>query len=109
MQEMAATENSLVANDSAHSVCGMLTSAEIARRNVPTLTRREADGPEKGTQQSWRSLDDEGLAAIRRLVKTVPRGRRLLRKLDARWSPSTRKRVSRGSRCRRVRRFGDRP
>ena len=60
MQEMAATENSPVANDSAHSVCGMLTSAEIARRNVPTLTRREADGPKKGTQQSWRSLDDEG-------------------------------------------------
>jgi hypothetical protein len=33
--------------------------------------------------------------------------RRLLRKSDARWSPSIRRRVSRVSRCRRARRFGD--
>src|ERR1700674_2940323 len=30
------------------------------RRNVPTLTRSEADGPQESTQQSRRSLDDEG-------------------------------------------------
>src|SRR5713226_5555380 len=40
--EVAATENSLLANDNSHSVCGMLASAEATRRNVPTLMRRQA-------------------------------------------------------------------
>src|ERR1700680_3918642 len=37
--------NSLLANHNSHSVCGRLASAEATRRNVPTLTRRQADGP----------------------------------------------------------------
>ena len=55
--EVAATH--LLANDNSHSVCAMLGSAEATRRNVPTLTRSEADGPQKSTQQSRRSRDDE--------------------------------------------------
>src|ERR1700682_2331045 len=59
-REVAATENSLLANDNSHSVCGTLASAEAARGNVPTLTRSEADGRHESTQQSRRSPDDEG-------------------------------------------------
>ena len=43
--------NSLLANHNSHSVCRMLASAEAASRNVPTLTRSEADGPQESTQQ----------------------------------------------------------
>jgi hypothetical protein len=47
--EVAATENSLLADNNSHSVCGMLASAEATRRNVPILTRRQADGPQEST------------------------------------------------------------
>jgi hypothetical protein len=60
MEEMAATQNSLFANDNPANVCGMLASAEATRQNVATFTRRQADCPQKDTQQSRRSLDDEG-------------------------------------------------
>ena len=43
-----------------HGVRGMLTQAEVTRRNVGTLTRRAANGPQENTQQSRRSLDDIG-------------------------------------------------
>jgi hypothetical protein len=62
MQEIAATENSLLANDNSRSVCGMLASAEATRRNVPTLATREADGPQERNEQSRRRLDDEGIS-----------------------------------------------
>src|SRR5260370_37699437 len=56
-REVAATENSLLANDNLRSVCGMLALAEATRRNGPTLTRREADGPQESNQQSIRASE----------------------------------------------------
>jgi hypothetical protein len=79
-----------------------------ARRNVPTLTRREANGTQESTQQSRRSLDNEGFRCHPAFSEDRSRVNRLLRNLDARWSPSIRRRVSRVFRCRRARRFGDR-
>jgi hypothetical protein len=56
-------------------------SAEATRRNVPTHTRREADGPQKSTQQSWRNLDDEGFRRHPAFIKTGATGKTIARKI----------------------------
>jgi hypothetical protein len=81
MQEAAATENSLLANDNSHSVCGMLASAEATvqtsryPRGERPMARKKAPSNQGAV---WTTKD---FAAIRRLVKTGATGKTIAKKI----------------------------
>jgi hypothetical protein len=79
--EVAATENSLLANDNSHSVCGMLASAGATRRNVPTLTRDRPMASKKAPSNQGAVWTTKDFAAIRRLVKTGATGKTIAKKI----------------------------
>jgi hypothetical protein len=60
-----------------------MLAARRQRRRIETSRhlRGERDGPQKGTQQSRRGLDDEGFAAIRRLIKTGVTGKTIAKEI----------------------------
>src|SRR5260370_546372 len=80
MHEVAATENSLLANDKSPSVCGMLTSAECVEtsrhlRGDRPMVRKKAPSNQGAV---WTTKD---FAAIRRLVKRGPTGTTIPKKI----------------------------
>src|ERR1700730_16630496 len=77
MQEVAATENSLLANDNPASVCGML-GARQQRRRVETSRHLRGDRPmarKKAPSNKGAVWTTKDFAAIRRLVKTGATGK----------------------------------
>jgi hypothetical protein len=79
---VATTENSLLANDNSHSVCGMLAERRQRRRvetsrhlRVRSMARKKAPSNQGAV---WTTKD---FAAIRRLVKTGATGKTIAKKI----------------------------
>ena len=76
-QEVAATENSLLANDNPASVCGML-AARRQRRRVETSRHLRGEGPmarKKAPNNQGAVWTTKDFATIRRLVKSGATGK----------------------------------
>jgi hypothetical protein len=79
--EVAATENSLLANDNSHSVCGMLASAEATRRTSLYLRGERPMARKKAPSNQGAVWTTKDFAAIRRLVKTGATGKTIAKKI----------------------------
>jgi hypothetical protein len=76
-REVAATENSLLANDNSHGVCGMLASAEATRRKCADTYEETGRWPAR-KHPVWTTKD---FAAIRRLVTTGATGKTIAKRI----------------------------
>jgi hypothetical protein len=83
MQEVAATENSLLANDNPASVYGML-AARRQRQRVETSRHLQGERPmahKKAPSNQGAVWTTKDFAAIRRLVKTGATGKTIAKKI----------------------------
>jgi hypothetical protein len=83
MQEVATTENSLLANDNPVSVCGMLAARRQIRR-VETSRYLRGERPmarKKAPSNQGAVWTTKDFAAIRRLVKTGATGKTIAKEI----------------------------